>query len=227
MNSVISIQQLSKTFSSGETEVTVLHHINCHIKKGELVAIIGPSGSGKSTLLTIMAGLQEPTEGEVMIEEVTLNQLSSKEKSDLRFNKIGFILQSSNLVDFLTVSHQFDFVDKVGKGSPKTDLKKSLMKRLDITHLNKKYPAQLSGGERQRVAIALALYHQPAIILADEPTASLDGKRAKEVAKLLASLAHSEEKGIVMVTHDDRLLPYCDRVLKIEDGYLTEVVSEK
>ena len=141
----------------------------------------------------------------------------------MRFKDVGFILQSANLVPFLTVLDQFKLIEKVDKSKKDVEKRQGLLETLDIAELQHKYPRDLSGGEKQRVAIACALYHEPAIILADEPTASLDTERAFEVVELLAREAKDKNKGIVMVTHDERLLTYCDRVVRINDGSLTEV----
>ena len=145
----------------------------------------------------------------------------------MRCDKIGFLLQSSNLVPFLTVAQQFQLIETVDTQYTDEEYKQPLLSKLDIEDLKNQYPNDLSGGERQRVAIATALYHQPDIILADEPTASLDTDRAYEVVELLARQAEKQEKGILMVTHDERLLSYCHRVFLIEDGALTEETDKR
>lgn len=223
MPKVLELVNVKKKFGSGHTEVTALKDSTITINEGEFVAVIGPSGSGKSTFLTIAAGLQEPTTGDVSIAQKNLKSLSKKELLDLRFKQIGFILQSSNLVPFLKVVDQFKLIEKVDKSKKDSAKREELMKTLGIYELRHKYPRDLSGGERQRVAIACALYHDPAVILADEPTASLDSEKAFEVVELLANEAKAKNKGIVMVTHDERLLTYCDRVIKIRDGQMEEV----
>lgn len=223
MSKVLELINVEKKFGSGHTEVTALSESSIVINQGEFVAVIGPSGSGKSTFLTLAAGLQKPTSGEVFIGEKQLKKLSKKELLTLRFKQIGFILQSSNLVPFLTVIDQFKLIEKVDKTKRNPAKRDDLMKRLGIYDLRHKYPRDLSGGERQRVAIACALYHDPAVILADEPTASLDSEKAFEVVELLANEAKEKNKGIVMVTHDERLLAYCDRVIRIRDGEMAEV----
>lgn len=223
MTTVLSLQNISKTYGSGHTEVTALKKLSLEVKAGEFVAVIGPSGSGKSTFLTIAAGLQKPTTGEVAIGEQELKDLSKKQLLKLRFKRIGFILQSSNLVPFLKVQEQFELIEKVDKSKKNEQKKTDLMKSLGIYELRNKYPVDLSGGEKQRVAVACALYHEPDIILADEPTASLDTEKAYDVVKMLGKEAKDKNKGIVMVTHDERLLTYCDRVVRIRDGELEEI----
>ena len=199
-----------------------LKELSFAVHPGEFVAVIGPSGSGKSTFLTIAAGLQAPTSGEVIVGGQSLNKLTKKQRLAQRFQKIGFILQSSNLVPFLTVEDQFHLIEKVDKSRKNSELKEQLLETLGLKELRNSYPRDLSGGERQRVAIACALYHEPDVILADEPTASLDTEKAFDVVQLLAKEAKEKDKGIIMVTHDERLLKYCDRVVRIRDGELTE-----
>lgn len=199
-----------------------LKELSFAVQPGEFVAVIGPSGSGKSTFLTIAAGLQAPTSGEVIVGGQSLNKLTKKQRLAQRFQKIGFILQNSNLVPFLTVEDQFHLIEKVDKSRKNSELKEQLLETLGLKELRNSYPRDLSGGERQRVAIACALYHEPDVILADEPTASLDTEKAFDVVQLLAKEAKEKDKGIIMVTHDERLLKYCDRVVRIRDGELTE-----
>ncbi|GGI66129.1 MULTISPECIES: ABC transporter ATP-binding protein [Enterococcus] len=224
--SAIEITNVKKSFKDGDTTIEALKETNFSVERGEFVAIIGPSGSGKSTFLTIVGGLQTPTEGEVRINDLTFSGKKEKERAKLRFNEIGFILQASNLVPFLTVRKQLQLVDKVAK---QKENKKGidLLKQLEIEKLSNKYPEELSGGERQRVAIARALYNDPTIILADEPTASLDTEKAYEVVKILAKEAKEKNKAIIMVTHDLRLVTYCDRVYTMDDGVLFETSRDE
>lgn len=219
--SAIEFKDVKKTFKDGDTMIEALKETNFSVEKGEFVAIIGPSGSGKSTFLTIAGGLQAPTAGEVLINDQPFSDQKEKNRAKLRFKEIGFILQASNLVPFLTVKKQLKLVDKVSKEN-KTQSAQDLFTQLGIDKLQNKYPEDLSGGERQRVAIARALYHDPTIILADEPTASLDSEKAYEVVKILAQETKEKNKATIMVTHDTRLTNYCDRVLVMEDGVLKE-----
>ena len=219
--SAIEVKNVTKTFKDGDTTIEALKETNFSVEKGEFVAVIGPSGSGKSTFLTIIGGLQTPTEGEVRINNQAFSGKKEKERAKLRFDEIGFILQASNLVPFLTVKKQLVLVDKVAKQKAnKKGL--DLLKQLEVESLENKYPEELSGGERQRVAIARALYNDPTIILADEPTASLDTEKAYEVVKILAKEAKEREKAIIMVTHDLRLVDYCDKVYLMNDGVISE-----
>ncbi|MDQ8650935.1 ABC transporter ATP-binding protein [Enterococcus sp. FR042] len=222
MANVLEMKNIYKKYGEKHTEVIALKELSFAVQPGEFVAVIGPSGSGKSTFLTIAAGLQAPTSGEVIVGGQSLNKLTKKQRLAQRFQKIGFILQSSNLVPFLTVEDQFHLIEKVDKSRKNSELKEQLLETLGLKELRNSYPRDLSGEERQRVAIACALYHEPDVILADEPTASLDTEKAFDVVQLLAKEAKEKDKGIIMVTHDERLLKYCDRVVRIRDGELTE-----
>ncbi|MGL9893322.1 ABC transporter ATP-binding protein [Enterococcus mundtii] len=222
MKEILTMKNIGKKFGNGRTEVTALKEINFSVKQGEFVSIIGPSGSGKSTFLTISGGLQTPSSGEIHINGHSFSELNEKKRADLRFKEIGFILQSSNLIPFLKVKEQFYLVDRVAKKKAGDERIDELLKSLDIYELKDSYPKDLSGGERQRVAIARALFNDPSLILADEPTASLDTDHAYEVVKLLVKEAHEKQKATVMVTHDSRMIQWSDRVYRMEDGYLTE-----
>lgn len=218
---MITLTDVSKDYTQGSETVRALRPTTLTISGGEFCAILGPSGSGKSTLLTIMGGLLTPSTGQVCIDGVDLTAISRKELSRQRFTKLGFILQSSSLVPFLTVQDQMIFHAKVAGTTPDTRRRDELMERLDITRLANKYPDALSGGERQRVAIATALMHDPAVILADEPTVALDTARAFETVKLLRDLTHEDGRATIMVTHDERLIDYCDAVYRMHDGELS------
>lgn len=219
MNNVLMMEHVVKKFGQGHTEVTALKNVDFTVAEGEFVSVIGPSGSGKSTFLTIAGGLQTPTEGKIMINGADFGQMQEKERSKARFKEIGFILQSSNLIPFLKVKEQFQLVEKIEK-EKKTAQVEDLLKSLDIWELREQYPKALSGGERQRVAIARSLFNDPKLILADEPTASLDSDHAYDVVKLLAKESHERNKAIVMVTHDERMTKWSDKVYQMKDGQL-------
>ncbi len=220
MKDILVMKDIVKKFGTGRTEVTALKDINITVKEGEFVSIIGPSGSGKSTFLTISGGLQSPTSGELLINGTSFADLNEKKRSDLRFKEIGFILQSSNLIPFLKVKEQFQLVNKVAKRKEDEQRMNDLLDSLDIADLKDSYPKDLSGGERQRVAIARALFNEPSLILADEPTASLDTDHAYDVVKLLVKEAHEKQKATIMVTHDERMIQWSDRIYRMEDGQL-------
>jgi len=219
---VLELKQVKKTFGSGHKKVEAMKVTDFTADRGELIAIIGPSGSGKSTLLTIVGGLLTPTSGAVTINNKDLSNLNEKERSKIRLKEIGFILQGSNLIPFLTVEDQLKLLDKVKKENMTNKQRDELYEDLGIGDLRAKYPSDLSGGERQRVAIAKALYSNPSIILADEPTASLDSDRAYEVMELLKNETKSKNTTTIVVTHDIRLVDYCDKVYKMTDGVLVQ-----
>ena len=216
---VLEFKNVTKSYQDGNKEIEALKETNFKIEEGQFIAIIGPSGSGKSTFLTLAGGLQTPSKGQIIINGKDYTNLSEKERSKLRFNDIGFVLQASNLVPFLTAKQQLELVDRINKKRKQTlQDQKTLFKELGIDHLENKLPKDLSGGERQRLAIARALYNNPAIILADEPTASLDSDRAFEVVDLLSKECKEKNKSIIMVTHDNRMIEKCDHVYRMKDG---------
>ena len=220
---VLEFINVTKSYQDGNKEIEALKETNFKIEEGQFVAIIGPSGSGKSTFLTLAGGLQTPSKGQIIINGKDYTNLSEKERAKLRFNDIGFVLQASNLVPFFTAKQQLELVDRINKQKRQTlQDQKSLFKELGIDHLENKLPKELSGGERQRLAIARALYNNPAIILADEPTASLDSDRAFEVVDLLSKECREKNKSIIMVTHDNRMIEKCNHVYRMKDGILTK-----
>ena len=220
---VLEFRNVTKSYQDGNKEIEALKETNFKIEEGQFIAIIGPSGSGKSTFLTLAGGLQTPSKGQIIINGKDYTNLSEKERAKLRFNDIGFVLQASNLVPFLTAKQQLELVDRINKQKRQTlQDQKSLFKELGIDNLENKLPKELSGGERQRLAIARALYNNPAIILADEPTASLDSDRAFEVVDLLSKECREKNKSIIMVTHDNRMIEKCNHVYRMKDGILTK-----
>lgn len=223
---VIEFKNVRKEFKDGDQIIQGLKETNFSAAAGEFIGIIGPSGSGKSTFLTLAGGLQTPTAGEVLINGQAFSEEKEKKRAKIRFKEIGFILQASNLIPFLTVKKQLKLVDKINRSNQK-DKANMLFDQLGVTKLENKYPQDLSGGERQRIAIARALYNDPSIILADEPTASLDSEKAFEVVKILAKEAKDKNKAIMMVTHDTRLIDFCDKVYEIKDGTMNLYDKEK
>lgn len=220
---VIELKNIKKVYGKGNAQVEALKNINFKADKGEVVLIMGPSGAGKSTFLTIAGSLQKPTSGEVLINGEDISDFSTKKRNGLRLNRIGFVLQAYNLVPFLTVEEQFTLVDKVKKqNNLLRDELNDLLKQLGITDLVKKYPSELSGGQQQRAAIARALYANPEILLADEPTASLDTRNVEEVGQLFKDLAKKRDKAVMLVTHDPRLEKYADHIYEMMDGQMTQ-----
>ena len=220
---VIELKDVNKVYGKGEAKVAALKDINFQANKGEVVLIMGPSGAGKSTFLTIAGSLQKPTSGEILINGRDISNFSAKQSGELRLNKIGFVLQAYNLVPFLTVKEQFTLIDKVKKqNNLSQDKLQGLLKQLGIEKQVNKQPNELSGGQQQRVAIATALYANPDILLADEPTASLDTQNVEEVGQLFKDLAKKRDKAVILVTHDPRLEKYADHIYEMMDGLMTK-----
>ena len=221
--SVIEFKNVNKYFGSGSAKVHDLKDINFSADKGEFVLILGPSGSGKSTFLTIAGNILSPSSGSVLINGKEIATYSNKEKEQLRLEQIGFVLQAHNLVPYLTLKEQFELVDRVKKTGnlSSADLER-LLAHLEIAELKDKYPNELSGGQSQRAAIARALYTDPEIILADEPTAALDSQRVKKVGTILQVLAKQQNKAVITVTHDLRLIEQADKIYELTDGQLVQ-----
>ncbi|RJS59389.1 ABC transporter ATP-binding protein [Bacillus sp. PK3_68] len=222
---IFMIDEVKKTFINGEVEEEVLKGVNLSLQEGEITALIGASGSGKSTLLTIAAGLQPASDGQVLFEGKNINAMSQEQIRKIRANKFGFIFQFAHLVPFLTVEEQLMLMLDVSE----TELKKHEQKReidrvlklIEMEHRKHAYPASLSGGEKQRVAIARAIIHKPKVLFADEPTASLDSKRSKDVMRLIQRLTKTLNITTLLVTHDEEMLSYADRIIKMSDGLIS------
>lgn len=221
-SAILRLEDVTRSFSQGGEKVTALKKTSFAANAGELIAVIGPSGSGKSTFLTIAGGLLSPTSGKVFIDGTEITSMNNRQLSAARFKYVGFILQASNLVPFLSIEKQLNLRDSVSKRPFNRRAADKLFDELGIQKLRKKMPSDLSGGERQRAAIAKVLYGRPKLILADEPTASLDTQKAYEVVELLARETHGQDRATIMVTHDERLIKYCDRVYEMRDGVLAE-----
>ncbi|MCP1491797.1 putative ABC transport system ATP-binding protein [Peribacillus frigoritolerans] len=220
MGDKLLFENVSKVYGEGDNKVIALDDISLNVRAGEFVAIVGPSGSGKSTFLSIAGALLSPSKGRLLLNGEDITTLSPKELTRVRLEKIGFVFQSSNLVPYLSVRDQLLLLSElIGKRDKKT-MKKAdeLLSHLGLGHRADHLPEALSGGERQRVAIARSLMNDPEIILADEPTASLDSKRGRDVVEMLAHEVKSRNKAAIMVTHDERMLDLCDRVVNITDG---------
>ncbi|AHN20244.1 ABC transporter ATP-binding protein [Lysinibacillus sphaericus] len=219
----LEVRNMTKTYDEGSSTITALNNVSMEVDAGEIVAIIGPSGSGKSTLLSAVGALLQPSSGSVIVNGKKIETLKEKELAKFRLNEIGFILQTSNLIPYLNVLDQLLLVKKMAGKVSSTDQQfaKQLLADLGLEKKLKKFPNELSGGERQRVAIARAFMNDSSVILADEPTASLDSKRAFEVVQLISNEVKKRKKAAIMVTHDERMLTYCDRVYRMEDGVLT------
>ncbi|MBC1979229.1 ABC transporter ATP-binding protein [Listeria marthii] len=220
----LMMKNISKNYQDGEQVIEVLKNVSLEVAQGEFVAIVGPSGAGKSTFLSIAGALLSPTEGEITIGGKTLNNLTSKDLTKVRLDKIGFIFQGANLIPYLNVRDQLLVIAELSgeKGRVAKEKADKLLQELGLTARQNNYPESLSGGEKQRVAIARALMNDPDIILADEPTASLDANRGHKVVQMIADEVKRKNKAAIMVTHDERVLDLVDRVIRIEDGYLKD-----
>lgn len=223
---IFKIDNLKKSFQNGEVEEQVLNGIDLTLTEGEITALVGASGSGKSTLLTIAAGLQPATGGEVVFNGKNLSNMKQDQVREIRAEKFGFIFQSSHLVPFLTVEEQLILMlDVAGSKMKKKEKSKEVtrvLKLVGMEHRQHAYPSSLSGGEKQRIAISRAIIHQPSIVFADEPTASLDSKRSIEVMELIQELTKSLNITTLLVTHEEEMLQYTDRVITMKDGLIEE-----
>jgi len=230
MNDIaIKVEDLTKKFGHGDSEVVVINKGNFTLKKGEFAALVAPSGAGKTTLLMMLGCVLEPTSGMIQIgdEVVYKNKWLIKDDRELRRKKLGFIFQAHYLIPFLNVEENVSLLPYQNGESEKV-VKPRVRKLLDYLGILEKLtfmPSELSGGQNQRVAIARALANNPDIILADEPTAALDKEMAVSVVKLLQKITREHNVSIIMVTHDESLLPYCDKILSIEDKKI--VVKEQ
>lgn len=219
---IFTIDEVKKTFTNGEVEEQVLNGINITLQEGEITALVGASGSGKSTILTIAAGLQRASDGKVLFQGKNMTDMNQDQIRKIRASEFGFVFQSSHLVPFLTVEEQLLLMldvseTKMRKREQRDEVEKTL-KLVDIDHRKDAYPSSLSGGEKQRVAIARAIIHKPKMLFADEPTASLDSKRSKDVMTLIRELTKTLHITTLMVTHDEEMLPYADHIITMKDG---------
>lgn len=219
--SVLELKNIIKNYPDGQNINEVLKNVSFQVNQGEFAAIVGPSGAGKSTLLTIMGALLTPTSGQILLNGQDISQLSKKKQTEIRLNQIGFIFQNSDLIPYLKIKDQLQFIQKIS--SKKSIDAIEILDKLGLRSRLNSYPNVLSGGEKQRVAIARAFINQPDLILADEPTASLDSKRGYEVVSIIQQTVHQENKAAVMVTHDERVLDLVDTIWEIEDGKLKKV----
>jgi len=224
----LEVKDLVKTFALDGTTINAVDCVSFQVRSGEFVALVGPSGSGKTTMLSILAALLSPTSGQVLIDGQDLSKMNEKQRIKLRREKIGFTFQANNLIPFLTAQENVEFMLRLNNKADKAGRARSaeLLTRLGLSERLHSLPAQLSGGQQQRVAIARALIHNPAVVLADEPTASLDTERAYQVVETFANLIHENNHAGIMVTHDLRMCQSVDRVLQMQDGKLVQVYED-
>jgi putative ABC transport system ATP-binding protein len=221
--SALVMRDVRKVYRSGDHEVIALDHATLDVADDEVVALVGPSGSGKTTLLSIAGGLLAPTEGEVEVGGQAITGLSSRELTQVRRERVGFVFQSVNLVPFLSARENLLVVDELGGRRRRAESRRradELLRDLGLAERVDNLPGQLSGGERQRVAIGRALMNEPALVLVDEPTSSLDTKLGEQVMELITGEVKSRGTAAVVVTHDTRMTHHADRVLQIVDGVL-------
>jgi putative ABC transport system ATP-binding protein len=228
-STALEVKNVVKTFSSDSGPINAVDDVSFEVHAGEFVALVGPSGSGKTTMLSILAALLTPTSGQVLIDGTDLAGMSDTERVALRREKIGFTFQSNNLIPFLNALENVEFMLRLNNRLDHASRLRSeeLLARLGLEQRLKNLPSQMSGGQQQRVAIARALIHNPTLVLADEPTASLDTERAFQVVQTFAALIHENNRAGIMVTHDLRMCKYVDRILQMRDGKLVMIYDKQ
>ena len=219
---IFTTHGVRKTFTNGEVAEEILKGIDLSLQEGEITTLVGASGSGKSTLLTIAAGLQPASDGQIVFNGKSMTDMNPEQIRKIRASEFGFVFQAAHLVPFLTVEEQLMLMLEVSESKLKKQQQKkeidNILKLIDMEHRKNAYPASLSGGEKQRVAIARAIIHKPKILFADEPTASLDSKRSKDVMSLIRNLTKTLNITTLMVTHDEEMLSYADHIITMRDG---------
>jgi ABC-type lipoprotein export system ATPase subunit len=223
-----TIEDVRKTFTNGQVKEEVLKGVNLSLREGEVTALVGASGSGKSTLLTIAAGLQPASGGQIIFEGKNMTAMNAEQIRDIRAHQFGFVFQFAHLVPFLTVEEQLllmlDVSESILTKRQKKEEIVKVLKLVEMDHRRTAYPSSLSGGEKQRVAIARAIIHKPKVLFADEPTASLDSKKSKDVMTLIRSLTNTLNLATLIVTHDEEMLPFADHIIKMSDGQILQKV---
>jgi putative ABC transport system ATP-binding protein len=229
MTPVIETNQLRKTYMVGTQTVNAVESVSMSIQPGEFIGLVGPSGSGKTTMLAMMAALLRPTDGCVSIDGLKLGEMNDKERVLFRRQKIGFTFQSNNLLPYLSVLENVYLMLQLNHRttSKDKDYAVEILDRLGLKDRLNSLPRQLSGGQQQRVSIARSLIHNPSVVLADEPTASLDTQRAYQVVELYGNLIHEQNKVGVMVTHDLRMCKYVDRMIQMRDGKIDSILETR
>ena len=220
---LIEIKKLNKAYESGDECVMALVDVDLNIERGEFISVMGPSGSGKSTLLTILGGLNHPTKGDVVVDDIPIYKLSLEKLADFRREYLGFIFQSFQLIPYLTVVENVMLPLSITRKTNREQVKmaEEILERIGLKGKGKRLPDQLSGGEQERVAIARALVNSPPILMADEPTGNLDSKTGKEIMELFKIL-NEEGQSIVMVTHNPENMAFSTRTIFLKDGRVEE-----
>ena len=224
MTSLVQVRNISKTYYEAERKNTVLDDVSIDFKEGEFAVLLGPSGSGKSTLLNLMSGVDQADNGDIYIQDICITALNERERTLFRRDNIGIVFQSFNLIPTLTVMENVTLPYEL-QGKTRQAAQKSAQKLLDkvgIGDRSNSFPDRLSGGQQQRVALARAIVHEPLLILADEPTGNLDHNTSQEVMKLLLEMTSNAGKTLIMATHSMDIIPFADRIFRIDNGKLIE-----
>lgn len=225
----LETRQVSKIYQTDSGLIKAVDDVSFGVRPGEFVALVGPSGSGKTTMLSMLAALLQPTSGQLVLDGRDLAQLSETERVALRREKIGFTFQANNLVPYLTALENVELMLRLNNRLDKAGRVRAreLLARLGLGQRLHNLPGQMSGGQQQRVAIARALIHNPSLVLADEPTASLDTERAYQVVQTFAALIHEQNRAGIMVTHDLRMCEFVDRVIQMRDGKVVQIYATR
>lgn len=228
MENIVETRSVSKTYQTGDLVVKAVDQASLEVKAGEFVALVGPSGSGKTTMLAMLAALLQPTDGQILIDGQDLSKMKESRRVKFRREKIGFTFQANNLVPYLTVRENIELMLRLNGDYDKSGQQRTveLLTRLGLGDRMNNLPRQLSGGQKQRVAIARALIHNPSLVLADEPTASLDTERAFQVVEIFSDLIHEQKKAGIIVTHDLRMVRFVDKVIQMMDGQIVNIITD-
>jgi putative ABC transport system ATP-binding protein len=220
---------ITKIYGSGPTAVTAVNDVSFAVRRGEFVGLVGPSGSGKTSMLAMLAGLLRPTHGQIVIANQDISAMKESKRTRFRGRYIGFSFQANNLVPYLNAQENVELMLRLNGMMNRSNKERAreLLERLGLGERLRNRPGQLSGGQQQRVAIARALIHEPEVVLADEPTASLDTERAHQVVQTFAELIHEQNRAGIMVTHDLRMCKYVDRVIQMVDGRISREIADR
>ena len=229
MSIALRAENITKIYGSGPDAITAVDNVTFEVNSGEFVALVGPSGSGKTTMLAMLAGLLSPSSGKIVIAGEEMSDMGDRQRATFRRQYIGFTFQQNNLVPYLSARDNVDLMLRLNKKPLRNGVVKSeeMLTRLGLEHRMHHYPSELSGGQQQRVAIARALIHEPAVVLADEPTASLDTTLAYQVVETFANLIHEQGRAGIMVTHDLRMTKFVDRIIQMQDGQIHRIIGDR
>lgn len=220
---IVEFKNVSKTYRVADNEAKALDNVNLNLEKGKFIVVLGPSGAGKSTLLNLLGGLDQPTEGTIIVDGEDISTLSSDKLAEYRASKVGFIFQFYNLIPTLSVYENVALVKEISKNSLNVD---EILNKVGLIEHKNKFPVQLSGGEQQRVSIARAVTKNPEIILCDEPTGALDSETGVVVLKLLLSMAKDYSKTVVIVTHNQNIAKIADVIVKVKNGQIVSLRTQ-